>query len=97
MRIERPPPLPSPSPALRRVQVTACGASSHRAGSHTPPPPSPFVQVTALCMWRIILREMDTRSFFFALKSIAAELHHCERVLSLLLPPTLVTSSALYL
>ena len=42
---------------------------------------------------RIALRETDARAFFFAVKAITDEKQRCERVLGLLLPPTLVTSS----
>ena len=38
------------------------------------------------------MRERDTRAFFFALKAIAEEKQRCERVLGLLLPPTLVAA-----
>ena len=41
-------------------------------------------------MSRILTREKVTRAFYFALKEIAAEQQRCERVLGLLLPPTLV-------
>ena len=54
-------------------------------------------QMALLCVWRIIMREDDSRAFFFALRLIAVEKQRCERVLGLLLPPTLVTSSELYL
>ena len=38
------------------------------------------------------MRERDARSFFFAVRAITEEKQRCERVLGLLLPPTLVTS-----
>ena len=38
------------------------------------------------------MREEGSRAFFFALRAIAAEKLRCEKVLGLLLPPTLVTS-----
>ena len=44
-------------------------------------------------MLRIFAREQKQRAFFFALTEIEGEQSHCERVLGLLLPPTLVTSS----
>ena len=47
-------------------------------------------------MLRIVTRENVTRAFFFALKEIAAEQQRCERVLGLLLPPTLVSTSTSY-
>ena len=50
-------------------------------------------QLAVISMLRIATREKVTRDFFFALKEIAAEQQRCERVLGLLLPPTLVTSS----
>jgi len=40
---------------------------------------------------RILARESKQRVFFFALNEIAAEQQRCERVLGLLLPPTLVS------
>ena len=49
-------------------------------------------QVAALAVLRILDRERNSRVFYSALKEIAAEQQRCERVLSLLLPPTLVTS-----
>ena len=41
---------------------------------------------------RIALRETDARAFYFAVKAITDEKQRCERVLGLLLPPTLVAA-----
>ena len=45
-----------------------------------------------MCVYRILTREKRTRAFYFALREIAAEQQRCERVLGMLLPPTLVAS-----
>ena len=55
--------------------------------------PPTHSQLAILCVLRIVARERKHRAFFFALKDIAVEQSNCERVLGLLLPPTLVTSS----
>ena len=53
-------------------------------------------QLAVISMLRIATREKVTREFYFALKEIAAEQQRCERVLGLLLPPTLVSTSKSY-
>ena len=54
--------------------------------------PLPLAQLACVCVYRIWTREALTRAFYFALKEIAAEQQRCERVLGMLLPPTLVSS-----
>ena len=105
---EGPPPLcrnegPLAEPAGRKVLLALIADSAHAryggtfCGGVNPPriprPPPPLrSQISLISVWRILLRETEARAFFFALKAIADEKQRCEKVLGLLLPPTLVTS-----
>ena len=73
----------------RRVRAANVDPDTLRPSPSTPLHP----QMALVSALRIALRETDARAFFFAVKAITDEKQRCERVLGLLLPPTLVTSS----
>ena len=53
-----------------------------------------LLQVAVYAFWSVVLRDKRTRAHFFTVRDLGAERELCNRILSLLLPPTIMASMA---